>query len=864
MTHLETLRARALLLLASCLVAITAVSIVASGAQAAEPDGYGQLTRFGETGALGEAGKLAENQTRLLGVDSSQNCAAESGTVNCVYLLDEYAEPKETERFLRLQKFVAPPGTSAYALKASVEFTEKTPTLLSAEPVDEGLAIDPSEGRVYLLGVGAREKGLSIDKSAKEAPLTVASALFAFSTKESGSALVGAGTKGPHDEVLDEEAELLSQSTSPGKALLEPRGIAVDPLRHEVIVLAHVDKKGQSEDNIANDEYVLQRIEASGKLGEQYVDKTGFFNRKGIGFFKPQSPVVDVAKNAEGESEEHVDVLHVIEDAEDIDEVPTSPKTGQFELSSPPRTLAPAVEEGIDLGAFGSVSGAGGSLSAGPEGTIYGLGGIRNEAENGGGASSVDMLSPTGEKLGWSGGQLANAKTDACAIHEPVTEGLLPRTVSPSVAAGSGGRVFVLAPEFLERYEYEEEEFENPETEEEEVRLIPVPLEGPFFPAVIELGPGGSGCPQAIVPAPVASVNGIAVKGEEPIRPGTEVVLSSQIKQADALEVEWNFGDKTPPVTLKTHELEENHEYQTTTIKHKYEAVGKYKVTEKVRLDDLAGAAGAPGQPIWEGSFAGPTVTETQTVNINFPLPTAKLSGPASLKPGESATFDGSTSTDPSHSPIKKYVWSFGDGTTTETTTPTVSHAFASAGTYTVSLTVTDELGLTSSPAAVTVQVSSGSAGGGGGGGSSSGSSTTSTAPGGGSPGAGTGGGVLSYKVSLASTSITASAAGVLVLKVSCLGRSSCTGTVTLKTLNAVSAGAGHKKAVLTLASGTFRASGGTVKAVTLHLSAKGRALLAHSHVLRTRATIVARDSGGVAHTTPILVTLRLAKPKHH
>jgi hypothetical protein len=85
---------------------------------------------------------------------------------------------------------------------------------------------------------------------------------------------------------------------------------------------------------------------------------------------------------------------------------------------------------------------------------------------------------------------------------------------------------------------------------------------------------------------------------------------------------------------------------------------------------------------------------------------------------------------------------------------------------------------------------------------------------------------------------------------------------VTLRTLTAVTS-SNHKKAVLTLASGSFTATGGTVKAVTLHLSAKARKLLARSHVLRARATIVARDSQGAMHTTTIVVTLRSAK-KHH
>jgi hypothetical protein len=74
-----------------------------------------------------------------------------------------------------------------------------------------------------------------------------------------------------------------------------------------------------------------------------------------------------------------------------------------------------------------------------------------------------------------------------------------------------------------------------------------------------------------------------------------------------------------------------------------------------------------------------------------------------------------------------------------------------------------------------------------------------------------------------------------------------------------VSAG-GKRKTILTLASGSFTLAGGQVKVITLHLSTKARQLLKRSRVLRARATIVARDSSGVAHTTATVVTLRVSK----
>ena len=74
---------------------------------------------------------------------------------------------------------------------------------------------------------------------------------------------------------------------------------------------------------------------------------------------------------------------------------------------------------------------------------------------------------------------------------------------------------------------------------------------------------------------------------------------------------------------------------------------------------------------------------------------------------------------------------------------------------------------------------------------------------------------------------------------------------------------ANAKAAVLTLAKGSFTVAGGKVKTVTLHLSARARALLRHSHVIHVSATIVAHDQAGATHTTRTNVTLRSPEAKH-
>jgi hypothetical protein len=116
----------------------------------------------------------------------------------------------------------------------------------------------------------------------------------------------------------------------------------------------------------------------------------------------------------------------------------------------------------------------------------------------------------------------------------------------------------------------------------------------------------------------------------------------------------------------------------------------------------------------------------------------------------------------------------------------------------------------------------------------------------------------------LASTSLLESSSGTLSVRVSCpAAETSCSGTVTLRTLNAVSVGAsGHqanrsKAAILTLTAGSFDVAGGRVTTLRLRLHPKARALLVHARTLRARATIAARDPAGASHTAQVNVTIR-------
>ncbi len=827
------------------------LSGLAGTALAAEPTGYGELTRFAESGD-GE-GQLDETRTLAIGVNP---------TDNSFFSLDEYKRPTSKKRFLRLQKFSAN-GAGAYGQTASKEFTEEASEEGGGvgELAVQGLAVDPSEKRVYLLVVNIRQKALSQDAEAKEngtskgLGLPVATALYAFSTEGLAEA---SGTKAGTGGILDGPAELNAQSVTPGQALLEPHGITVDPATHEVIVLAHEDSASNKYDELcaepstgnpcahASDHYVLQRIKPNGTLGERYVDKTNVLKEEqetGVErFARPNSPVVvSVAGGKE----------RVYIDANGLTEIPD-----QFEPSTPPKFTHAPLSRAIS-GGITPQSNGGGLSSA--EGVIYAPKGegILNEEDglqNGSGVGGVMAIS--GESLtqiGWTGGaeQRESEPQDKCVVSQRE------QSLVPLVAAGSGGKVFALGQEFLLRKIEEEEEIELPPEGSEEFETITIVenLPPPFFPAVIEFGPGGTGCPQASATPLQASANGKELKSEESVKVGSEVTFLSHIKQADALKVEWNFGDGS----TGGGEVSKESEDQAPTITHKYTTEGTFTATAKIYIDDLAGERGGLGQSVFNaGLLSSPALTLTRTIAVGAQPPKASFTAKAS---GLVASF-ANLSSDPNGAealPLK-YAWAFGDGATSTEAAPT--HAYAAAGTYTVKLTVTDKLGLTST-ASLAVTVAS----------APPPVTTTQTPP---PPPATTTstavapattkpatGGVLSYAVHLGASTLSVSKAGAFALKVDCGGQSSCTGSAVLRTASAVSSGAGKRKAVLTLTSGSFAIAGGQGKSLSLHLSGKARTLLAHLHVLRAKVSIVARDAAGVAHTTTFQVTLRAAKQHH-
>jgi hypothetical protein len=246
-------------------------------------------------------------------------------------------------------------------------------------------------------------------------------------------------------------------------------------------------------------------------------------------------------------------------------------------------------------------------------------------------------------------------------------------------------------------------------------------------------------------------------------------------------------------------------------------------------------------------------------------LPTAAITPPGPLKAGLAASFAAAASDPYPGGSISSYSWSWGDGTFASGASPV--HVYSAPGDYTVTLTVTDNYGVSSLPVTQVANVAEAVA--------------TNKQPEGeiaAKSSVNAGQGVNGFQASLppvlpdatlAATSLQVTRSGSVTLKISCpTGETSCSGTISLRTLTAVIAADGYaarqKPSVLTLATGSFTVAGGKLVAVTLHLSTKARTLLARTHTLRARATMLAHDPQGASHTTLTIVTLRAAKASHH
>jgi PKD repeat protein len=788
----------------ACAVMMACVSTTPAKAET-----YGELRHFGSRSLF-----TITRKTHAFGVDP---------TDNSVYVGD--IPTAGTDRIQKL--------SATGEVLASVSFK---PTLSHFLESLEGIAVDPSLKRIYLLVSEERGPPPTIDPEKSAAAI-----LYAFSTEAQGNKLVPAsGTNA--EGVLADQIVLETQSEVREHALLEPKGIAVDPTTHDVIILGDVDEGEVDEEPQLR--VALQRVHSDGTLGERYVDTKQFFGEE-----QPNSPVVSQTGSV------------FVQQFDQIVQIPSD-----FASANPPtpifafETEGPLSEELLEFDTPTSEPpSSGGGLSLSPEGAseglIYAYGRIKEDVENGQrypGALAFKYTehgeTSEGSTVGWTGGESKKHGGGKCTI------GINSITVNyPIVAAGKDHLLFMF---------------------------------DPSVPQVVEFGPGGEGCPTAEATDPTATVDGQPLSPSETVAPGTQVAFSSILTQANALSVEWNFGEGE-----KEPQIVSSDEHQNTEISHKFVRAGELTVTETIHTDDLA----------------TPTIVKQTKISVSgtAPPPTAVLEGPTEVTLGGGATerlvyledgglelvdtpshgeasFDASASfasTTQGPNRIEAYHWTFGDGHSETTSTPTVEHTYEKAGAYKVELAVTDGHGLTSEPATLTVEVKNAPE-------SLGMRANTASAPAGtvaatighgisaaaGASAASNGHGSNGHgsppapDVVLKGTTLRVGRSGTVALELACpSGDGSCTGTVTLRTLGAIgarAAGSSHDKkksrpTVLTLAGGRFAIAGGQTKTVVLRLTSRARALLAHTRVLRGRATIVARDPAGATHTIQATVILR-------
>jgi hypothetical protein len=800
---------RRIFLLAFTGLVLLVVAATASSAHAS----YGEIGKpFGSNGK--KAGQFTwSNSVHAVGVDP---------TDNSVYVGDEPAAGSETSSTYRIQKFDA-----KGKFIASVTFKVSG---LGGNPAGlEGIAVDPKLGRVYALVVYEREeeegpKGLiRIDPEEPAAGI-----LYAFSTTPSGEELVPvSGAPGgvlASTEVLKAQSEVTANPAQ--AALLDPSGIAVDATTGEVIILGQEDQGGGRLLTAA------QRVTSAGALGARWVDTHECFEGENGGTPPCFEEGEEILQPGEPESPIVTNSGRVLVDVPDeIWEIPKS-----FAAGSVPE---PVASFSNPLQKLLSFPGSPDALRGGGLAYVHETG----EPESGGRLYQAAELLPPGQvarypailefelqpsgslaELGWTAGQnAALEKETPCSISV---------FSQPVLGAGTGETAYV---------------FDANKTSTE-------PAGNPH---VAVFGPGGANCPGASASAPVATASNTQVgTTANPAQPGENITIGSTVTNANALSVQWSFDGVAQPV-------EEQPQFGATKVEHTFASEGTHTVKEVIKTDNLA----------------SPTIETSASIIVAKAKPVASFTVLGTLSVGSPIKFTStSKSPDVNNSPLVKYVWKFGDGSTIETSSATpVEHTYAAAGKETVTLQITDALGETGSGSKeITV---SGGAGGGGetnGGGTTNGGTTNGGTTNGGTTGGGaTGGGTTSVlgntaakgdpEAKLASAAIAVSASGSFVVKVSCpAGETSCSGTITLRTPTAVKSSGKGKPAILTLATGSFSVGGGTSKSVTLHLSSKARTLLARSHSLRAKATLVAHDATGASRTTQATVTLKPAKKSAH
>ena len=583
-------------------------------------------------------------------------------------------EPSKGE--FRIQRFVEGKASAAISF-----LPPETKNLLGKAGTDLQLAVDPARNRVYALVVNVRREVNEAEEKAEEkeqkqfekelkeeekgekppnsrlikSPYThfpldsgepVAGDLYAF--EYTGGKLVSVKLKEEKPVPLIGEGStgLKSQGEVAKEALLNPRGMAIDPTTGDLVVLGAQDDEedlpvekeeaGAQKQCRAAGQFVLFGESGgkltTGKLGHRYVDSADAL-RPGQTECQPEertevplSPAITPAGN--------MLVYSAAETEGQIWEFPTPGSgSGEGEEETHPKRLYEEAKIGPTLDLEPPEEGAGPTMSfvaeGAGEGTIY----LATHAfsyypaplalhyaEGGSGAQvTVD---------GWTAG----SSTTSCGI--PRFENAVMLGGLTETKLGGKGGVLALAP-------WVEEGTNTP------------------FVEAFEFGPGGStaGCPTPSLSTPRV-IFGENQNAHE-VATGDAVSVASELTGADAKSVEWHFkyddpetgehGEET--VTQMTAELL-NHagEYELLPLPYTFHHVGEYEITEIAKTDDLA------QEEVQAAEVLKVTATSSPLrINPNPPNP---------VREGEEEAELSASATDPSESKLhlKKVLWNFGDG----------------------------------------------------------------------------------------------------------------------------------------------------------------------------------------------------------
>jgi hypothetical protein len=649
-----------------------------------------------EWGELGHSELLGPKVHDVSFASSTSILAFATDSLDSSYYVGDEPNPGE----FRIQRFVE--GKAETAISFSPPEPKKVHDGIGETGVGLQLAVDSTNNRVYALLVykrrDASEKEIKEEEAEAEPyehfPLDseefAAEELYAFEL--SGGKLVSAREKeGKPAPIIGETTAESSttafadQSEQPKEALLNPRGMTVDPKSGDPVILGDEDEekdepveKGEAEKQCrAAAQFVVITIKAgkvTGKLGHRYVDSTSALRpgEPGCGESQlteladvPLSPVVTPVGNL---------LIYSGSQAEgQIWEMPApGNESGEGEeVKITPTMIYDEHQFGEALNLDPPEEGAGPAMSFVPEGTTEGriylsVQGLAHEpiplalhyAESQDKSSEVT-------NLGWTAGGAG----EMCGIPSP----------DNATAVMGAGKESVLV---LDAYK---------EEGTQELRV-----------ETFAFGPGGStnGCPKATLTAP-HMVFGLAQDATQ-APTNTPVSFASELKGADAKSVKWELKYKDVATGEEGQETVEQTtaqlrnglgEYAFLPLEYKFKHAGEYEISEVIQGDDLADETVKAAEVLHVDATATtpilkPVLPKAVRVNEEEATLSVKIEDP---NPAEEHEMH-----------LKKIKWEFGDGTSQEVTPPAelanpgelqIKHKFASrckAGKCKVTLIVED------------------------------------------------------------------------------------------------------------------------------------------------------------------------------